>query len=191
MRIGRIQEFLEDSSAVKKKEREDLLQHRRDFVSRVNILNRGRFGASQDLILAIKADIKKEEAGFGEWKRTKARECMGILFGGLLECSEKGTIVATLGLATIGNLSTGTIQPGIPPGHYSGKSLIEQKVEAEQPPNEDRTGGIPSHSPPPRVPPKVPSKLGTSMGGQKTGSTSTRSQDPHLAQPVSQHLRWI
>ena len=207
MRIGRIPEFLEDSSTSRKKVLEELQARRHIASSHANIMSRQanwgpvameRYLAAQHSIFLINTEIKNEAETFVDWKRTKARECMGVLFGGLLECSEKGTVVATLGLAIIGNLPTGIIQPGLSPGHYSGKSLFEslvvqaeRKVEAERSPNADHTSGFTSHSPASRLPTMVSSKLDTSMGGQKTESTPTRSQDPHLAKPVSQHVRWV
>ena len=137
----------------------------------------------------INTEIKNREASLEEWKHTKVME-MGALFIGLLECSEKGTVVATLGHAIIGNLSIGTTQPRLPQAHFSGKFLVgslvteaELKVEAEQPTNEDRTGGISSQ--------KVTSKQGTDMDNQR-GTTNTLNQDPHHARPINnQHARLV
>ena len=112
-------------------------------------------------ILAIDVEIKNKEGSFGDWKRAKAKEWMDVLFGGLLEYSEKGTVVATLGRVVIGDLSTEKVQPGLPQVHHSGQTKVEPfAVKAEQKPdtssfvsaigdkpehpsNENRTGGTP------------------------------------------------
>jgi hypothetical protein len=104
-----------------------------------------------------------EEASLDGWKRIKAREWMGILFGGLLECSEKGAVVATLGHTIIGNVPTETTQPGLPRAYYSGQSQLENPAveakrrhenisyvgevsdQAERPTDENHTGGVPRH----------------------------------------------
>lgn len=116
-------------------------------------------------INAIDTEILKEEASVGHWKRVKAREWMGVLFGGLLECSEKGAIVATFGRAIAGYVSTEKTQPGLPRAFYSDKpqvaSLVveaerrlgrvsfvgEVGVKAERPPYEYQAGNVPRHPP--------------------------------------------
>ena len=118
----------------------------------------------REQITTLDTEIMDEEAGLGDWKRTKAREWMGVLFGGLLECSEKGAVVATFGRTIIGYVSTERTQPGLPRAHYSGHSQVEPLVvEAErelhkvsfvnevgglQLPNEFRIGDIPGLPPP-------------------------------------------
>jgi hypothetical protein len=107
--------------------------------------------------------IDTEVASLGDWKRIKAREWMSVLFGGLLECSEKGTVVATLGHAIIGRVPTETTQLGLPRACYSGQSQLENPAveaerrlenisyvgevsdQAERPSNENHTGGILRH----------------------------------------------
>ncbi|KAF9652690.1 hypothetical protein BDM02DRAFT_3126152 [Thelephora ganbajun] len=123
----------------------------------------------RDQIRTLDVEIMNEEASLGDWKRVKAREWMGVLFGGLLECSEKGAVVATFGRTIIGYVSTEKTQPGLPRAHYSGHSQVEPLlVEAEQElhkisfigevgggnqqlPNEYRIGDIPG------LPPSFPS----------------------------------
>ena len=123
----------------------------------------------------LDVDIMNEEAGLGDWKRIKAREWMGVLFGGLLECSEKGAVVATFGRTIIGYVSTEKTQPGLPRAHYSGHSQVEPLVvEAErelhkisfegeigdgvtQPSKEYRIGDIPGLPPPSPSSPVRPS----------------------------------
>jgi len=87
----------------------------------------------REQIRTLDVEIMDEEANLGDWKRTKAREWMGILFGGLLECSEKGAVVATFGRTIIGYVSTEKSQPGLPRATYSGHSQVEPLVvEAER-----------------------------------------------------------
>ena len=123
----------------------------------------------RDQIRTLDVEIMNEEANLGDWKRIKAREWMGVLFGGLLECSEKGAVVATFGRTIIGFVSTEKTEPGLPRAHYSGHSQVEPLVvEAErelhkisfvvgasdgtlQPPGEFRIGDIPG------LPPSSPS----------------------------------
>ena len=120
----------------------------------------------REQIRTLDVEIMNEEAGLGDWKRIKAREWMGVLFGGLLECSEKGAVVATFGRTIIGYVPTEKTQPGLPRAHYSDHSQVEPLVvEAErelhkisfisqvgdgalQPSDEYRIGDIPGLPPP-------------------------------------------
>ena len=43
-------------------------------------------------IRSLDSEIMSEEATLGDFKRTTTRQCMGLKFGALLECSEKGTV---------------------------------------------------------------------------------------------------
>ena len=83
----------------------------------------------REQISAIDAEIMDEEASLGDWKRVQAREWMGILFSGLLECSEKGTVVATFSQAIIGCVPTGKTGPGLPRANYSGQSQVKPLME--------------------------------------------------------------
>ena len=77
--------------------------------------------------------IMDEEASLGDVKRDKAKEWMGIMFGGLLECSATGAVVATSGRAIIGCVPSEATQPGLPRVHYSGHSQVELLMaEAER-----------------------------------------------------------
>lgn len=123
----------------------------------------------REQIHTLDVEVMNEEASLGDWKRTKAREWMGVLFGALLECSEKGAVVATFGRTIIGYVSTEKTQPGLPRVHYTGHSKVEPLVvEAErelhkitfvgevgdeslQQPDEYRIGDIPG------LPPSSPS----------------------------------
>jgi len=51
----------------------------------------------RDEIRSMDSEIMTEEAALGDFKRTTTRTCMGLKFGGLLECCEKGAIVAEFG----------------------------------------------------------------------------------------------
>lgn len=46
-------------------------------------------------------DIMVEEAALGDFKRTSARELMSLKFGGLMECCEKGCVVAEIGRSIV------------------------------------------------------------------------------------------
>jgi hypothetical protein len=143
---------------------------------------------------AFDTKIANEKASLSDWKRIKGREWVGVLFGGLLECSEKGTVVATLAQEIIGNLPTETVQPGIPQAYSSGTSQTKPLVvkaerkldnisyvvgrvggEAELLFDENRTGGIPRHSPSHRIPPKVSSQQDTVVVDERD-TTNTRSR---------------
>lgn len=52
-----------------------------------DLLNRLR-----DEIRLMDSDIMSEEAALGDFKRTASRMWVGLKFGGLLECCEKGTV---------------------------------------------------------------------------------------------------
>ena len=87
----------------------------------------------REQISTLDAEILDEEANIGDWKRVKAMEWMGVLFGSLLECSEKGTVVATFGRTIVGYVSTEKTKPGLPRAHYSSHSQVEELVvEAER-----------------------------------------------------------
>lgn len=46
----------------------------------------------RDEIRSMDSDIMTEEAALGDFKRATTRTCMGLKFGGLLECCEKGAV---------------------------------------------------------------------------------------------------
>ena len=86
----------------------------------------------REQVHTMDVEIMTEEASLGDWKRIQAREWMGILFDGLLECSEKGTVVATFSRAIIGCLPTGRTEPGLPRTNYSGQSQVKPLMEEAQ-----------------------------------------------------------
>ncbi|KAI0635228.1 hypothetical protein C8Q77DRAFT_1072479 [Trametes polyzona] len=79
----------------------------------------------RDEIRALDTDIMNEEAALGDFKRASARSWMGLKFGGLLECCEKGAIVGELGKLVISEISLEPTQPGLPRPYYSGHARTE------------------------------------------------------------------
>lgn len=59
----------------------------KNFSMQTDLLNRLR-----DEIRSLDSEIMTEEAALGDYKRHTTRTWMGIKFGGLLECCEKGTV---------------------------------------------------------------------------------------------------
>ncbi|KAI0826558.1 hypothetical protein BC628DRAFT_1502794 [Trametes gibbosa] len=92
----------------------------KNLQQQTDLLNRLR-----DEIRAMDTDIMNEEAALGDFKRFSARSWMGIKFGGLLECCEKGAIVGELGKLVISEIPTEQTQPGLPRAYYSGHARIE------------------------------------------------------------------
>lgn len=148
-------------------------------------------------IFAVDAELKDKEENFGECKRTQVKEWNGLIFSALLECSEKGTVIAMLGRTIIGNFFTATTRPSLPQAHSSDKSQIEPlgveagprldniffpagRVgdEAELPSNEDDADGIPRSSL--QAPPNVPPNHNAAVESQRV-VIDTRSQHPHPA----------
>lgn len=109
--------------------------------------------------------IANEEASLEDWKRVQAKEWMGILFSGLFECGEQGTVVATFCRAIIGCMSTERTQPGLSRADYSGQPEVESLVveaqrklqnissvgevsdKVERPPSGHRPVGVPQRPP--------------------------------------------
>ena len=111
-------------------------------------------------ICALDAEIVDETINLGEWKQVMAREWMGVLFGGLLECSENDSAIGRSGIAIVQSVPTWETQRSPLQPHDSGHSHAEPLVaEAErkphsipptseagdrtpQPPNPRRTGDV-------------------------------------------------
>ena len=55
-------------------------------------------------IHSLDSDIMSEESALGDFKRNQVKTMMGLKFGGLLECSEKGTVRRRLFLGTFSQL---------------------------------------------------------------------------------------
>lgn len=89
--------------------------------------------ALKEQIRGMDVEIMNEEAALADWKRSKAREWMGALFGALSETSEKGVIVANYGRSIVSHIPTDTTEPGLPRAPYHGHSQVEPLVvEAER-----------------------------------------------------------
>ncbi|KAF5310164.1 hypothetical protein D9619_010232 [Psilocybe cf. subviscida] len=107
------------------------------------LLNRLR-----DEIRTMDSDIMTEEAALGDFKRSATRQWMGLKFGGLLECCEKGTVVAEFGKMLIAEISEDITQPGLPRAAYYGHSKTENYVaEAHRCVNEIQLSTVPSDGP--------------------------------------------
>ena len=65
----------------------------RHFSMQADILNRLR-----EDIRAMDSDIMLEEAALGDFKRSATKVWMGLKFGGLVECCEKGMVSSLLRL---------------------------------------------------------------------------------------------
>ncbi|KAF7369233.1 hypothetical protein MVEN_00251000 [Mycena venus] len=80
----------------------------------------------QAQIRGMDGEIMNEEAALGDFKRTSARALMGLKFGGLMECCEKGCVVAE-------EISEEQTTPGMSRAMYLGHQRTEQRVaEAER-----------------------------------------------------------
>ncbi|CDO70616.1 hypothetical protein BN946_scf184748.g13 [Trametes cinnabarina] len=79
----------------------------------------------RDEIRVMDTDIMTEEARLGDFKRSSARHLMGLKFGGLLECCEKGAIVGELGKLVIAEIPTAPTEPGLPRPYYTGHARTE------------------------------------------------------------------
>ncbi|KAG6909753.1 hypothetical protein DXG01_015469 [Tephrocybe rancida] len=77
-------------------------------------------------IRSMDSDIMTEEAALGDFKRATTRAWMGLKFGGLLECSEKGTIAGEYGKLIIGEIPNEQTQPGMARSLYYGRNKTEQ-----------------------------------------------------------------
>ena len=63
----------------------------KNLMSQQETLNRLR-----NEIRSLDADIMAEESTLGDFKRSQVKTMMGLKFGGLLECSEKGIVRRSL-----------------------------------------------------------------------------------------------
>ncbi|KAF8804854.1 hypothetical protein BYT27DRAFT_7142990 [Phlegmacium glaucopus] len=112
----------------------------KNLVMQTETLNRLR-----DDIRTMSSGIMSEEAALGDFKRTATRMWMGLKFGGLLECCEKGTIAGEYGKLTISEVSEEITQPGLPRSFYYGHSKVEGLVaEAHRCVNEVTLSTVPS-----------------------------------------------
>ncbi|KAF8066570.1 hypothetical protein FPV67DRAFT_1767534 [Lyophyllum atratum] len=107
-----------------------------------------------DSLNALRAEIRSmdsgimtEEAALGDFKRSTARAWMGLKFGGLMECTEKGTIAGEYGKVIIAEIPEEQTQPGMARSQYYGRARIEQLLtEAHGCMNEVVMSTVPSNS---------------------------------------------
>nr|GAT54381.1 predicted protein [Mycena chlorophos] len=142
----------------------------------------------QTQIRQMDGEIMNEEAALGDFKRASARAFMGLKFGGLLETSEKGCIVAEMGIAIASEISEEVTQPGFSRAMYMSHQQVAQRVaETERAVSEVSFSGVlppagavsGARAPPPRVnaPYSEPGNGGISM--QNTGVSSFNPQYPN------------
>lgn len=55
-------------------------------------LQTGLLNKLREEILSLEVEIMSEEAAIGDFKRSVTRSWLGLKFGGLLECCEKGVV---------------------------------------------------------------------------------------------------
>ncbi|KAI0338384.1 hypothetical protein BDW22DRAFT_709989 [Trametopsis cervina] len=99
----------------------------KNFQSQADSLNKLR-----EEIRALDTEIMNEEASLGDFKRTTAKYWMGIKFGALMECSEKGMIVGEIGKLAIGEIPLTPTEPGLPRPYYQGHARTEFLVAEAQ-----------------------------------------------------------
>ncbi|KAF9027124.1 hypothetical protein BDZ89DRAFT_987496 [Hymenopellis radicata] len=95
----------------------------KNLAMQTDTLNRLR-----DEIRAMDSDIMTQEAALGDFKRYTTRSMMGLKFGGLLEFSEKGTIIGEYGKLIVGEIPEDTTQPGMPRRMYNNHNRVESLV---------------------------------------------------------------
>ncbi|GBE84463.1 hypothetical protein SCP_0604420 [Sparassis crispa] len=86
----------------------------------------------QEEIRIMDTDIMAEEASLSDFKRSTTKMWMGLKFGGLLECSNKGVIVGEIGLLVIEEIPLETTEPGLPRAYYQGRSRTGSLIAEAQ-----------------------------------------------------------
>ncbi|KAM6495048.1 hypothetical protein JOM56_009671 [Amanita muscaria] len=79
-------------------------------------------------IRSLDGDILAEETSLSDFKRTQTKTMMGLKFGGLLECCEKGIIAGEYGKLVIAEIPEETTPPGVPRSIYQGQRRTEEFV---------------------------------------------------------------
>ncbi|KIY44470.1 hypothetical protein FISHEDRAFT_51447 [Fistulina hepatica ATCC 64428] len=95
----------------------------KNFAAQTELLNNLRRDISE-----MDAKILHDEASVGDFKRTSAKAFLSIKFGGLLELSEKGVIVAEYGNLITAEIPEETTPPGGQRSWYRGQPTVEQMV---------------------------------------------------------------
>ncbi|KAF7760087.1 hypothetical protein Agabi119p4_10763 [Agaricus bisporus var. burnettii] len=137
----------------------------KNFVSQTELLNKLR-----DEIRSLDFEIMKDEAAIADFKRSSTRMWVGLKFGGLIECCEKGVIAGEYGKLIVSEIPEDQSQPGLPRPPYLAHSRIGDLVaEAHRCVNEVRLSTVPSNTLPPQqqLPqvPHVSDSPFTSQGG--------------------------
>jgi len=160
----------------------------------------------REQIRSLDTRILEGRISLREWKRIKGREWMRVLFGGLLECSTKGSVVATFALAIIGCVPTEETHPGRFLSRCSDRSQVERlAAEAErelhrvsfvnqtgdrdpQPPNGLSTSDVPGPPHPALTRPR-PTQPGFTR--DLPGPLSSSSSSPVQPTPTHQLVRKV
>ncbi|KAH9918048.1 Eisosome component PIL1-domain-containing protein [Fomitopsis serialis] len=79
-------------------------------------------------IRIMDTDIMAEEASLSDYKRSTSKAWLGYKFGGLVECCEKGIIIADHGRLVIAEIPLDRTEPGLPRAYYNGYSNTENLV---------------------------------------------------------------
>ncbi|KAJ2927319.1 hypothetical protein H1R20_g9775, partial [Candolleomyces eurysporus] len=120
----------------------------------------------QDEIRGLDSEIMTEEAQLGDFKRASTRIWLGLKFGGLLECCEKGTIVGEYGKLLVSEIPEEITQPGMPRSLYYGHTRINALVNDAVSGVGQISIGSTGRPPLPTIPPKESfSSLDSPIGG--------------------------
>ncbi|KAK7472931.1 hypothetical protein VKT23_001036 [Stygiomarasmius scandens] len=79
----------------------------------------------QEEIRNMDSQIMSEEAALGDLKRSKTRAFLGLKFGGLLECCEKGAIAGEFGRLVANEIPDVVTEPGMPRPMYLNRPRVE------------------------------------------------------------------
>ncbi|KAI0073873.1 hypothetical protein K474DRAFT_1666083 [Panus rudis PR-1116 ss-1] len=82
----------------------------------------------RDEMRSLDTDIMNEEASLGDFKRYSVKNWMGMKFGGLQECCQKGAIIGELGKLVIAEIPLAVTQPGLPRPYYNGHARTEYLI---------------------------------------------------------------
>ncbi|KAK7036446.1 hypothetical protein VNI00_011643 [Paramarasmius palmivorus] len=99
----------------------------KNLAQQMDTLNRLR-----EEIRMMDSEIMTEEAALGDFKRSKTRALMGLKFGGLLECCEKGTVAGEFGKLVVMELPDVVTQPGMARPMYTGQQNVYNLLQEAQ-----------------------------------------------------------
>ncbi|KAF9268545.1 hypothetical protein L218DRAFT_940448 [Marasmius fiardii PR-910] len=95
--------------------------------AQMDTLNRLR-----DEIRMMDSEIMSEESALGDFKRSEMRTLLGLKFGGLLECCEKGTIAGEFGKLVVMEIPNEVTQPGMSRSMYVGHQKVYSLLQDAQ-----------------------------------------------------------